>query len=99
MRTLSRYRPGSNCWQLDEEQAALARRRRVRAAGRMAQVGARRVVTGLVAEDAFEHQDLLAAAMHVPVEARPGRIAHQAGGTRHFVAHPVEHAPLDAGQR
>ena len=51
----------------------------------------------LVLEYAVEHQKFLSAAMGVAGEATVRRIAHNGCRARHFVANPVEHAPVDTG--
>lgn len=69
------------------------------AAGRFAQIGARGMAAALVGEHPLEHQDLFTPAMDVSFELRPGRVAHEAGGARDLVAHPVRHASIDARRR
>ena len=89
---------GGELPQLHQQHAAGHRERRVARAGWVAQVGADRVVAGLVRKHTLEHQDFLAAAVGVRIKARAGCITHHAGGTCHLVAHAVEQAALHPGQ-
>ena len=65
--------------------------------GRVADVGAHRVVAMLVLKHAFEHDELLAPAVRVRREMASRRVAHDGSGARHLVANAIEHAPLHAG--
>ena len=68
-------------------------------ARRIADIGAGGILAKLVAEHAVEHQDLLAAAMLVPLEPAAGGVAHQAGGARHLGTVAFEHLARDARHR
>ena len=67
-------------------------------ARRIAQISARRIVAVFIREHAIEHEDFLAAVMHMFIKAGAGGVTHDAGGARDFITDPVEHAPVDAGQ-
>ena len=85
--------------QLDEQGAAVAAVGAVPGAGRVPHVGPRGVVPVLVGEHAFEHQELLSQPVGVFREAASRGVADNARGPRHFLAVPLQHAPLDPGQR
>lgn len=65
-------------------------------ARRIAQISARRIIAVLIREHAVEHEDLLAAVMHVFIKAGTGGVTHDAGGARDLITDPVEHG---AGRR
>jgi hypothetical protein len=55
------------------------------------------VIAVLVLEDAFEDDELLAAAVRVGGEMTVGGISDDRRCARHFIADAIEHAALDAG--
>ncbi len=83
--------------QFNEKHASGVAVRRMRAAGGVAHVTARRIIAVFITEHAIQHEELFAQRMAVRVEARTGCVAHNAGRHRHFVAHPVQHHPLYSG--
>src|SRR5690606_1770329 len=86
--------------QLDENDATLiADARRVPGADGIPDVGAGRVEAVLVAEHAFQHEELLAATMDVFGERAVRRVTHERGRPRHFLADAVEHHALNPRHR
>src|SRR6516165_3518320 len=77
-----------------EDGAAYLGRRHMRSARRIANIGTDRIVAMLVLKDAFEDEELLAAAVHVAREHTAGRIADDGGGPGLLVADTEQHAPL-----
>ena len=65
----------------------------------VAHVGPGGIVGVFVGEHAVEHEKLLAAIVPVRRESRAGRIAHDAGRNRHFIADPIEHHAFHTGLR
>jgi hypothetical protein len=76
--------------ELHQQGAALDRGRGMSAARRVAQIATGRIVAALVTEHPVEHEDLLAATMHMLGKMTAGGKAHQAGGARHLVADAVQ---------
>lgn len=66
--------------QLHQDQAALFAKWRVVKAERIAEIGAGAEVTGLVGEDAVQHEDFLAARMIMAAEAGAGIVADDRRG-------------------
>ena len=65
-----------------QSEAAVAGKRRVTAARRISQIGAGGVIAVLVREHAVQRENIFAAVMHVPIEARKrSRAAGQAAGS------------------
>ena len=81
--------------QLDEQHAAGAAERRMAAAGRVADIGACRIVAMLVLEGALQHDEFLAPAMGMGGKGAARRIADDGGGTRHLIPDPVQHPAID----
>ncbi len=83
--------------QLHPDQTAWVTERGVFRARRIAHIGARRIAAMLIGKFAFQHDELFAPG--VAVARKPGfrRVAHQAGGHRHLITHPIEHHPPHAG--
>lgn len=73
--------------------------RRVRRSDRVAHVGALRIVVGVVVKAAGEHEELLAAAVGMRAEPRPGRIADDRRLARDLLADAIQHVALGPGHR
>src|SRR5262249_7190111 len=87
---------GGELPELHEQNTTRRRARRVRGGGWVADVRAHRVLAVLVLEHAFEHQELLAAAVPVRGEVALRCVADDRGGSRNLLTDSIQHAPLDA---
>ena len=83
--------------QLDEDAAAVLAERRMRRAGRIADVGAGRVIAVFVGEHTLEYQEFLAFRMAMAGKRTSRRVAHDAGCPRDLVADAIQHQPVDPG--
>ena len=68
-------------------------------ANRIAHIGASRIVAMFVREHAFQHEELLAAAMSVFAEIGFGRVADNGGRACDLLANPVKHLPINPCHR